>query len=116
MRKRNQDKRIFFPWERRGSLARRLGLQRARPFVWIGGLLCVLIVIGVRERRAAGERRAGLPVEAFAGGTLGLLVGAIFVVVNGAESADMTDVAASGVVFASLGFVGWLHRIGDRHQ
>lgn len=57
MRKRNQDKRIFFPWERRGSLARRLGLQRARPFVWIGGLLCILIVIGVRERRAAGERR-----------------------------------------------------------
>lgn len=53
-----------------------------------------------------------LPIEAFAGAILGLLVGAIFVVVN--ASADMTFVAGSGIVFGSLGFLGWLHRIGDR--
>lgn len=57
-----------------------------------------------------------VPIEAFAGGILGLLVGAIFVVVNGAESADIADVVASGLIFASLGVVGWLHRIGDRRQ
>jgi hypothetical protein len=56
-RRRSSDKRIFFPWEQRGSLVRRLGLRRARPFAW--GLLglALLGAIAVRERRASGERR-----------------------------------------------------------
>ncbi len=56
-RRRGSEKRIFFPWERRGSLVRRLGLRRARPFAWAGAILGLLIMIGVREREAAGERR-----------------------------------------------------------
>ncbi len=56
-RKRTLEKRIFFPWERRGGLIRRLGLQRARPFAAVAVVLGLVVVIGVRERRAAGERR-----------------------------------------------------------
>ncbi len=57
MKRRRIDKRIFFPWEQRGSLVRRLGLRRARPFVW--GLLSIalLVAIGIRERRASGIRQ-----------------------------------------------------------
>lgn len=56
-RRRGADKRIFFPWERRGSLVRRLGLRRARPFALAAGLVALVITIGVRERQAAGERK-----------------------------------------------------------
>jgi hypothetical protein len=56
-RRRGADKRIFFPWEQRGSLVRRLGLRRVWPFAW--GALCIalLVVIGLRERRASGVRQ-----------------------------------------------------------
>ncbi len=49
--------RIFFPWERRGGLLRRLGLDRVRPFL-LGMLgLGFVVLIGVREHRRAGERQ-----------------------------------------------------------
>ncbi len=57
MKRRRIDKRIFFPWEQRGSLVRRLGLRRARPFVWALLAVALLVVIGMRERRASGIRR-----------------------------------------------------------
>jgi hypothetical protein len=56
-RRRGTDKRIFFPWEQRGSLVRRLGLRRARPFAWAALAVVLLVVIGVRERRASGVRQ-----------------------------------------------------------
>jgi hypothetical protein len=56
-RRRGSDKRIFFPWEQRGSVVRRLGLRRARPFAWGVLALLLLLAIGLRERRASGVRQ-----------------------------------------------------------
>lgn len=49
--------RVFFPWERTGGLMRRLGLHRARPFLWALLFLGLVALVGLRERRAAGERK-----------------------------------------------------------
>jgi general secretion pathway protein G len=57
MQRASYDKRIFFPWERRGSFVRRLGLARVWPFVGVGVLLALVLAIAVRERRATGIRR-----------------------------------------------------------
>lgn len=56
MRRRPRERTISFPWERTGSLVRRLGIGRARPFVL--ALLVVLgfVLLGARERRAIGVR------------------------------------------------------------
>ena len=56
-RRRAAEQRIFFPWESRGGLARRLGLGRVRPFVIGLGIVGLLFVIGMRERERAGERQ-----------------------------------------------------------
>ena len=56
MRRRNQT-RVFFPWERTGGLVRRLALHRARPFAWAALGLLLVVVIGLRERETAGQRR-----------------------------------------------------------
>lgn len=56
-RRRTAESRIFFPWEQRGSLVRRLGLRRVRPVVVGGLLLTTVVVLGVRERRDAGIRK-----------------------------------------------------------
>lgn len=56
-RRRSAESRIFFPWEQRGSLVRRLGLRRARPVVVAGMLLTVVVVVGIRERHDAGVRK-----------------------------------------------------------
>ena len=56
MRKKNQA-RVFFPWERTGGLVRRLALHRARPFVWAALAIGLIVLLGLRERRLAGERR-----------------------------------------------------------
>jgi hypothetical protein len=49
--------RVFFPWERTGGFVRRLGLHRARPFLWVVVAVTLVVVIGLREREAAGKRR-----------------------------------------------------------
>ena len=49
--------RIFFPWETRGGVVRRLGLDRARPFLLGLFALGFVVVIGVREHRITGERQ-----------------------------------------------------------
>ncbi len=56
MRRRNEH-RIFFPWEKRGGLIRRLGLQRAQPFVWALLACGLLLLVTSRERRATGIRK-----------------------------------------------------------
>lgn len=54
---RGSEKRSFFPWERRGGLFRRLGLYRLGPLVIAFGLIGLLVLVVVRERRQAGVRR-----------------------------------------------------------
>lgn len=56
-RRRSTESRIFFPWEQRGSLVRRLGLRRVRPVVLGAALLAMIVVVAVRERRDAGVRK-----------------------------------------------------------
>lgn len=55
-RRRTNEKHTFFPWENRGGVLRRLGLRRARPFFIASALLALLVLIGVKERSAAGLR------------------------------------------------------------
>lgn len=54
---RSSEQRIFFPWERRAGLRRRVGLGRARPVLVVLLLLGFLVWIGLRERRRAGVRQ-----------------------------------------------------------
>lgn len=57
MRKRRPEQRIFFPWERRGGLLRRLGFHRMRPVLLAALVVGVVVLIGMRERRRAGIRQ-----------------------------------------------------------
>jgi hypothetical protein len=58
LRKRTSaERRIFFPWERRGGLLRRLGLHRIRPFLFGSIVVCAMVGIGIRERTRAGIRQ-----------------------------------------------------------
>jgi general secretion pathway protein G len=55
--KRENDRRILFPWEGRGGLGRFIELGRVRPIALGLALLTALVTIVVRERREAGIRR-----------------------------------------------------------
>jgi general secretion pathway protein G len=55
--KRENDRRILFPWEGRGGLRRFIELGRVRPIALGALILTVLVLIGVREHREAGIRR-----------------------------------------------------------
>ena len=56
-RRRATEQRIFFPWESRGGIWRRLRLGRVRPLI-LGALLVAFVVtVAVRERRRAGVRQ-----------------------------------------------------------
>ena len=55
-RTRQADSSIVLPWERRGGLVRRLGQSRARPLLLTLSVVVLFVIIGVRERRAAGIR------------------------------------------------------------
>jgi general secretion pathway protein G len=55
--KRENDRRILFPWEGRGGLRRFIELGRVRPIALGLALLVALVTIVVRERREAGIRR-----------------------------------------------------------
>jgi general secretion pathway protein G len=52
-----QERRIFFPWERRGGLFRWLALGRARAVFSVVCLAAVVLLVGARERRDAGLRQ-----------------------------------------------------------
>jgi general secretion pathway protein G len=54
--KKQRERTIFFPWEKTGSLVARLGLGRARPLAFAGGLIALFVVLGIRERHAIGVR------------------------------------------------------------
>lgn len=56
-RRRAADKRIFFPWEGKGGLFRRLRLGRVRPVLVAVLALGFVVAVGVRERRRTGERQ-----------------------------------------------------------
>lgn len=57
-KRRTSERHIFFPWERRGGVLRRLvRVDRVRPFVVLLGVFGVLFLIATRERRASGVRR-----------------------------------------------------------
>lgn len=51
------EQRIFFPWERRGGMLRRLRVHRMRPFLF--GIIAIAFVssIALRERRQSGIRQ-----------------------------------------------------------
>ena len=51
------DRRIFFSWERRGGLLRRLGLHRARPLLVVLGIAAFVGLVALRERERSGVRR-----------------------------------------------------------
>ena len=55
--KRENDRRILFPWEGRGGLRRFIELGRVQPIALGVAVLTLLVSIGVREHRAAGIRR-----------------------------------------------------------
>jgi general secretion pathway protein G len=63
-RRRSAESRIFFPWEQRGSLVRRLGLRRVRPVVVAALFAAGIVVIAVRERRDAGVRKTRATIAA----------------------------------------------------
>lgn len=56
-RRRPAEQRIFFPWEARGGIWRRLRLGRVRPILLVLLTLGVIVVVTVRERRRAGVRQ-----------------------------------------------------------
>jgi general secretion pathway protein G len=51
------ERRIWFPWERRGGLRSLLMLGRVGPVLAVLGVLGFIIVLGVRERHSAGVRQ-----------------------------------------------------------
>lgn len=54
---RRRDPHIFFPWERRAGLLRRIRVDQARPFLLLGVAFAIVVWVAVRERRDAGVRR-----------------------------------------------------------
>jgi general secretion pathway protein G len=61
-----REQTIFFPWERTGSLVRRLGLGRARPLALVAAVIALFVVLGARARDKVGVRstRATIAVVA----------------------------------------------------
>jgi hypothetical protein len=51
------ERRIWFPWERRGGLRSLLMLGRVGPVLVVAGVLGFIAILGVRERHSAGVRQ-----------------------------------------------------------
>jgi len=51
------ERRIRFPWERRGGLRSLLMLGRIGPVLLVVGVLGTIAILGVRERHSAGVRQ-----------------------------------------------------------
>jgi general secretion pathway protein G len=56
-KRRTSERHIFFPWERRGGILRRIRVDQVRLFLVLLGAVGVLGLVGMRERRASGVRR-----------------------------------------------------------
>jgi general secretion pathway protein G len=54
---RARERHIFFPWEKRGGRFRRLRLDHAGPVLFSLGVIGVVVLMGMHERRTAGVRR-----------------------------------------------------------
>jgi general secretion pathway protein G len=57
VRRRAVDRSIFFPWEGKGGFIRWLRVGRIRPAVLVGVVAGFMLLVGYRERRAAGVRQ-----------------------------------------------------------
>ena len=55
--KRENDRRILFPWEGRGGLRRVIEMGRIRPIAIGLAVVTLLVLIGLHENREAGIRR-----------------------------------------------------------
>jgi hypothetical protein len=55
-KRRPSERHIFFPWERRAGILRRIRIDQVRPFLVLLGVLAVVLLIGMRERRTSGIR------------------------------------------------------------
>ncbi len=56
-RRRLLEQDIFFPWEGRGALRRRLRVGRLRRALVLLGLVALVLLIALRERQRAGVRQ-----------------------------------------------------------
>ncbi|HEX4337876.1 MAG TPA: type II secretion system protein GspG [Polyangiaceae bacterium] len=54
---RRPERHIFFPWEKRGGPLRRLRLDHTGPVLLAGGVILVVTLLGMHERRSSGIRR-----------------------------------------------------------
>ena len=57
-----------------------------------------------------------LPVEVFAAATLGALLGALFVMLQGPGGNLMTSTLVGDLFFGGLGIVHWMKRLGSRGE
>jgi hypothetical protein len=51
------DRHIFFPWEKRKSMLRRIRIDQAGPVLLALGVIAVVVLVGMHERRISGIRR-----------------------------------------------------------
>jgi general secretion pathway protein G len=56
-KRRSTERHIYFPWERRRGMWRRIRIDQARPFLVLVGVVSAVFIIGMRERRESGIRR-----------------------------------------------------------
>ena len=56
-RRRTTERHIFFPWERRGGLLKRVRFDQARPFLLVVTVVALVLLVGMRERSKSGVRR-----------------------------------------------------------
>ncbi|HVU03116.1 MAG TPA: type II secretion system protein GspG [Polyangiaceae bacterium] len=52
-----QERQIFFPWEKRGGLLRRIRVDQLQSLVVLAIVLGGVLLIGMHERRTSGIRR-----------------------------------------------------------
>jgi hypothetical protein len=51
------ERHIFFPWEKRKSVVRRIRIDQAGPVLLAAGVIAVVVLMGMYERRSSGVRR-----------------------------------------------------------
>jgi general secretion pathway protein G len=56
-KRRPSERHIFFPWERRGGILRRIRVDQVRSFVVLVAAMSVVVLVGMHERKNAGVRR-----------------------------------------------------------
>jgi len=56
-KRRSFERHIFFPWEKRGSVLRRIRIDQAGPVLFALGVIGVVVLMGMHERRGSGIRR-----------------------------------------------------------